>query len=60
MVSLGEHEGGDGEQEEQRFAVDRDQEQGHGKDGEVEHGAAGGVGAEPFLGQPMQEQERSQ
>ena len=57
---LGEREGREREQQEERLAVDGLEEERHREDGEVEHRAPRAVGAEPFLGEPVQQQERAE
>ena len=59
-AALGEHEGGEREQEVEGLAVDRLQEEGEWEDGQVEDGSPGPVGAEPLLGDPVQKQERAE
>jgi hypothetical protein len=55
-AALGEHERRQHEEQVERLAVDRRQEERRREDREVEDGAPCSVHAEPFLGQPVQEE----
>ena len=55
---LGEHERGQRQQQVERLAVDGLQEEREREDGQVEHRPPRAVGAEPLLGDPVQQQER--
>ena len=59
-AALGQHEGGQRQQQVERLAVDGLQEEREREDGQVEHRPPGAVGAEPLLGDPVQEQKRAE
>ena len=54
---LGEEERGDAQQQIERLAVDRLQEEGHREEREVENGAPCSLGSQPSLGQAVEQDE---
>ena len=54
---LGEREGRDAQEEVERLAIDGLEEERHRANGEIEDGAAGALGSQPWLGEPVEQDE---